>query len=478
MAKRRSRPVCSALWRSLCQTICITILMATVGLAFGSQSTLAQLGGPLLTVYADPEMVLPGERVSFTVIASGAGPYSAINVDVPSALTVSESVSCVHSTYYCDGSSVTRLTPEMNRLSVSAPGNDVPVPQNWPTDGYSERVSVTITFSVYVPLDSPPGTRFQINSYVEGLFNPLFPYDEAGRHVRSVIEVLSTSGQRVTLPPTPAPTTVPASTTAEIAHAIRFEINQGHVLPSNYMVPGDSDTFHIFQGFSSVEGSFALTLTVPSELNIIVEPSCFVIVAETCGHLEATRNADGSTEIEVLGYSSITDPVRLDFATEVSSSVPIGASTEITGQYSVADALTGEQHETDLWTGIYFADSDTAFAASVQEGVLRVRFEYSGQLIDALGGCVALSQDGRWTSQYFVCDNDSGASEPPFNGLRVPSDNSPTVGIIEVFMEPGTYYVSLVSPPVGFNSETTSQPDTTTVSPDGAELTLELSLPK
>ena len=57
------------------------------------------------------------------------------------------------------------------------------------------------------------------------------------------------------------------------------------------------------------------------------------------------------------------------------------------------------------------------------------------------------------------------------------SDISPTVGEIVVSVMTGTYYVTVESVPADFALQSMSAQDTVTVSPEGAELTIDLLSP-
>lgn len=186
--RRLAYPVATSI---LVRALCLTIVIAAIGISMGVRIVDAQSGGPVLTVSADSTMVKPGDWVSFTVIASGSGSYTAIDVDIPSELTISDEVDCVHSTLFCNGSSVSILDADTNRLSVNAPG----------PDGPGITVRVTVTFSVMVPATAIPGTQYIIVSSVDGLYNILDPFSETDKRSVTFLEVLEASGQRVSPPP-------------------------------------------------------------------------------------------------------------------------------------------------------------------------------------------------------------------------------------------------------------------------------------
>lgn len=257
MTASRYTPAYPMVTGVLLRALCIALVIAAVGTTLGAPTARAQIGGPVLTVYAEPASVMPGQSVTFTVIASGAGSSAAIDVDVPNELTISEDVDCVHSTLFCDDSSISTLDADTNRLSVTAPGA-LPGP-----DGPRATARVTITFSVSVPSSAVPGTRYEIISSVRGLFNLLDPTSATDKQVSTFLNVLDGSGQRVAPQPTPSPTVEPASSVAGDAQIIRFEIDQGDIIPVTSIVPGGEATFNVYQGFRNC-GRF-----VYSEPNIV-----------------------------------------------------------------------------------------------------------------------------------------------------------------------------------------------------------------
>lgn len=468
MTHQRRQRLYRARIGSLSWMICLALVFVTASLPISSITTHAQLGTPLLSVYADPTMVVPGQSVSFTVFASGSGSRTQIDVLFPNDLTLSNEVGCVHSPLFCDGWSVASEDSRTNRLTVTAPGN-VPGP-----DGPRGYTRVTVTFTLRVPVGAIPGSQIQVISSVDGLFDVLEPLSTSNNRIATTIEVLGESGQRVPPPSPPTPTPVPALNTA---HTIRFDIRQGDVLPVTYLVPGENYNFTVFQGFMSVAGSYSLTITIPNGLTILGEPECNVTDAGSCNQPEVTVEASGATSVQIVGENTIADPVSLDFEVMASSSVAVEIPIEITGRYSVTDASTNMEYQSDLWSPLYFTDLDTALATSTEEGMVRVTFNNSGQLTDELGGCVALSQDGRWTPYYFVCDNDSAAAEPPVSGSAILTDFSPIAGEIVVSVTTGTYYVTVESVPAEFALESTNGPDTITVLSEGAGLTIDLLSP-
>jgi hypothetical protein len=414
---------------------------------------------------------MPGQSVTFTVIASGAGSSAAIDVDVPNELTISEDVDCVHSALFCDDSSISTLDADTNRLSVTAPGA-LPGP-----DGPRATARVTITFSTSVPSSAVPGSQYEIISNVRGLFNLLDPTSATDKQVSTFLNVLDGSGQRVAAQPTPSPTVEPASSVAGDAQIIRFEIDQGDIIPVTSIVPGGEATFNVYQGFRNVEGSFTLNLTLSTGVVLTEEPRCSNVSDESCTTVTVTPEADGTTQIEVLGTASTSDPATLDFGVGVSPNLPFGTDLAIAGRYVVTEASTGEQFETELTIPIFLVDSDFALGNPL-EGTLRVTFESSGQLSDDTGGCIDLSQDGRWNPKYFVCDNDSGAAMPSFDGWAILSDTSPTVGEIVVFLNPGTYYITAESLPEGFTLQSSLVTGQVSVSPEGDEYVFESTTPE
>ncbi len=473
MIEKRRQRLCRARIGSLSRMICLSILIAVAGLSIGSETTQAQYG-PVLTVTAEPTMLRAGEWIAFTVEASGMGYSAQIRVDVPNALEISEQVQCVHNSATCDPPSIAPGDAGTTSLSVRTPGSE-PDMFGDISSSPSKIASVTVTFSVFVPPDVPAGSRFNIDTYVDGLFTfNTDPGTLEGRFVSTAVEVLKASGQRVPPPSPPTPTPAPALNTV---HTMRFDIRQGDVLPVTFLVPGENYNFTVLQGFMSVAGFYSLTITIPNGLTILGEPECNVADAGSCSKPEVKVNASGATSVQIVGEITIADPVSLDFGVMVSSSVAIEIPIEITGRYSVTDASTHMEYQSDLWSPLYLTDLDTALASATQVGTVRVTFEESGEFTDELGACVALSQDGRWTSQYFVCDNDTAAAEPTISGSAILSDSSPIADEIVVSVTTGTYYVTVESMPAGFDPESTDAPGMVSVSSDGAELTIDLLSP-
>jgi len=454
-------------------------MIATLVLGGAVHTTEAQLGGSLLIVEANPLLVQPGGLVSFRVVASGTGPYTAITVDVPSDLTISQDVTCVHSTDYCDGSSATALDADTNRLSVSAPGNDVSVPDTWPSSGYSPGIRVTVSFSINVPTYVSPGTLFEIDTHVGGLFNPLLPYDEEGRHVQTVVEILDASGRRVQLPPAPAPTsalTLPGL--SDTGLMVEFGLDPEDMTPEIHLVPGEHVRFKVNQGFRDVVGFFTLTIRLPREMKIVEAPRCSVI-SPGCSQPFVLESTDGTTDVTVLGYNSELERASLDFTTEVSSNTIIGTSSSIIGRLAVTEALTGEAYQAEKTIPVHFTGPDTRLAMWEEEATLRVTMVSHGQEVKDAATCITLFENVRWGNNYFVCDNDSGAAIPQFLDWNwtLLSDTNPNFGEIVVSVTTGTYTVTVESVPAGFTYRPEANQNMFTVPPEGVELTIELTSP-
>lgn len=191
MTPRRQASVYPAAINLARRAMCLALLIAVVGSLLGARTGEAQIGGPVLTVDADPQAVRPGDQVTLTVVAFGAGSYADITIDIPNALTIVGNVNCVHSTLYCSGTSVSALDASTQRLSASAPGA-VSGP-----DGPSSTTRVTITLSISVPTSAVPGTEYEIVSSVQGLFNILDPTSTTDKRDSTVVDVLDDTGRSV-----------------------------------------------------------------------------------------------------------------------------------------------------------------------------------------------------------------------------------------------------------------------------------------
>lgn len=465
MTKRMRPPICwSAAGRHF-RDLWIAMTIASLVLGGMVLTTQAQLGGPVLTVQANPLLVPPGGTVTFLVVAHGAGARTAIDVDVPSVLTISQNVKCVHSAWYCDEPTIAYLDGETNRLSITAPGA-LPGP-----DGPEPQVRVTVTFSVLVPKEAAPGTEYNITTSVAGLYNLLDPSSVTDKQVTTIVDVSDASGRRIPTP-IPTPTAEPAASTAENPQVIRFNIEQGDIMRGMYLVPGQQGWFEVEQGFRNVAGAFILSLSVPTELALTGILRCSAVPAERCTGIDATRRADGTTAIEMTGESVVGDAVSVHFGAEVPSSVPDGARTAIRGHYAVTEASTGKVFTSDVEFPIFFIGPDVAIGASAEEGMLRVTFERSGVVREALGGCVSLDAGGRWGYRYFVCDNDSAAVRPSQSGRTILSDTDPRMGLIAVPVDAGVYTLTVESLPEGFTRQAGRGLDTITVPAEGAEYTI------
>lgn len=469
MTKRMRPTVCRSAAALRFQALWIAATLAILVLGSVVAPARAQLGGPLLTVQANPLLVRPGGTVTFLVVAHGAGARTAIDVDVPSVLTILPDVTCVHSTSYCDESTTAYLNAETNRLSITAPGA-LPGP-----DGPEPEVRVTVTFSVFVPREASPGTEYVFSTTVAGMFNLLDPNSVTDKQVTTIVNVSDPAGRRAPSIPTPIPTPTaePAASTAEHPQVIRFDIEQGDISRGMYLIPGEQGWFNVEQGFRNVAGPFTLSLLVPPELVLTGKARCSAVPAEHCTGMDVTQNTDGTTAIEMTGESVVGDTVSVDFAAEVLSRVLDGAWSTIRGHYAVTDASTGKVFTADLDYPVFFVGPDVAIDASGEEGTLRVTFERSGVVSEVLGGCVSLDAGGRWGYRYFVCDNDSAASRPSQSGRTILSDTEPRMGLIVVAVAAGEYTLTVESLPEGFTRQVGSGPDTVTVPADGAEYTVE-----
>lgn len=163
----------------------LAILICALSPLADVRATTAQFG-PLLAVHVDPIMAEPGARVGVTVIASGSGSRVHISVNVPRELTIGDDLRCVHKTSYCNGISSTGA----GLVTASAPGN-----VSGPT-GYSSSTQVYVTFSVLVPQSAVPGTRYEINATMDGLFNVLQPEQGNGAQAFAVLTVEGVAGQQ------------------------------------------------------------------------------------------------------------------------------------------------------------------------------------------------------------------------------------------------------------------------------------------
>ena len=457
--KAASHPSLHALrWPAYSVLMCVVMLLSGLG-----QVAHAQPDGSILTVYAKPTQVEPGQSISFTVIAEGAGSYTYIDIDVPSELTISDDVDCTHSTGYCDGVLPSVLDAETNRLSVMAPGAD-----------FGPTVRVTVSFSVLVPKTVAPGTHLEINSTVKGLYNLYDPISATDKQVSTVVEVLDSSGRRVS-PPTPTPEPAPALVPAPDNHFnFRFEIRQDRFPFGRHLIPGERYTFSVHQGFRNVAGTLSLEVTFPNAIAIVDKPICAVAdAAGPCEQLTVTEQAGGTTTVEVLGESSIGDPLRVDIVTMVSQSVAVGTLSEITGRYTVTDPSTGSQIGSNIRNAVYFADVETAIAAAMTEGTLQATFA------DAAPGfshCVALSQDGRWGLRYWVCDNDTTTLDAPGEGWAILTDANPEVHEIEVVVSTGAYYL-IIDEPSAVRPLHSADGIEVVVPPEGTEIVIDPESP-
>jgi hypothetical protein len=172
----------------------LLLLVGVLGPNAAGREVTAQ-AGPLLAVHVDPTTAAPGARVDVTVIASGSGSYVSISVNVPTELAIGDDLRCIHKTSYCNGVSST----EGGLVTASAPGV-LPGP-----DGYGTSTQVYVTFSVLVPRSAAPGTRFEINATMDGLFNVLLPEQGTGAQTFAVLTVGGVTGRQPR--PSPTPTT-------------------------------------------------------------------------------------------------------------------------------------------------------------------------------------------------------------------------------------------------------------------------------
>lgn len=445
---------------------CVAVTIAALVLGDVVPNNRAQGGGPLLTVHADPLLVRPGGSVSFTVVANGAGSHAAIDVDVPNNLTLSQDVTCLHSKLYCEGSSVSILDADTSRLSITAPGA-FPGP-----DGPRGTVRVTVAFSISIPVSVAPGTQFEIETNIDGLFNLYDPVSEVDKQVSTFVEVSDASGRCSKLAPSPTPTREPTvSTVSDGQLMAEIGLDPEAMAPEMHLVPGEHIRFRVVQGFREVIGFFTLAIRLPPELKLVDEPWCSV-VSSGCSQPFVLDNIDGTTDITVLGYNSEFEQAVLDFTAGVTPIVSIGTSTEIVGRLTVTEASTGEVYEVETTVPIHFSDADLRLAEWEEEGTLRVTFDSERPVVDT-GGCISLNETVRWGQRYFVCDNDSAAATPLMNDWVILTDTNPNVGEIVVSVVTGTYYVAVESLPSGFVQKPGKESDMVTVPSEGAEVPIE-----
>lgn len=180
----------------ICRVLVVSLVVSAVA-AIPSATALHAQPGPLLSLYADSELVRPGNWSSITVIANGAGSHATLAIAVPSALEIDPHVTCTHSQTYCDRVWIQTAGSQTNRIDVRAPGPFL--------EPGSSTVRITVSFAVFVPNDIPPGSRFEIAASVNGLF---YLYDPLNTELGSAvleIEVTNPDGSRAAPPLTPTP---------------------------------------------------------------------------------------------------------------------------------------------------------------------------------------------------------------------------------------------------------------------------------
>jgi len=183
-----------------------TILIANLAFLPDARSTTAQVG-PLLSLYVDPPTATPGEWVGVTVIANGTGSYVRITVKVPTELTIGDDLRCIHKTLYCD--------------NVSATGGIVSADAQ--ADPFAGGpMQVTVSFSVQIPASAVPGTQYDIQAAMDGLFSVLQPDLGTGAQASAAITVGGVAVPQARPTPRPTPTPKPTPPLADDGPSIRI----------------------------------------------------------------------------------------------------------------------------------------------------------------------------------------------------------------------------------------------------------------